>query len=236
MEFFIDTYGRLVKPPDYTAAELNSYCDKLILFYMQKHLGAYEWPIPTDVLIKLIECHASDLDLYADLSEEGEGIAGVTYVYSDQIPEVKISRELSEQDCHKHVLRRTLAHEFAHAFFHGYFWYGQTPVFDIFSSDTNTRVVYKCRQCREGEAESWAESQAEFAAGAVLMPGTPLVLHLAHPYRIRHNLHWPVKADTEHANRLIDVVAEYFDVCRFDASQRLVDLKIVVGDIALGGW
>lgn len=226
MEFYIDIEGRLVKPPDYSQAELSCSSAKLVLYYMQKHLGGYKWPIPTDVLIKLLEIHASDLDLYADLSDEEEGTTGATYVYSDQKPEVKIARELSDGH-HEHELRQTLAHEFAHTYFHGYFWYWQTPVFEAFKSKAQIRTVYRCKEGECSGDRPWAEAQAEFAARALLMPVDPLEFQIVEPYSIRQGVRWPFLTGSDHAANLTETAARYFDVSRTEAHTRLCELGYI---------
>jgi Zn-dependent peptidase ImmA (M78 family) len=223
MEFYIDMDGRLVKPPNYSQVELSCASEKLVLYYMQKHLGGYKWPIPTDVLVKLLEIHASDLDLYADLSEDEEGTTGATYVYSDQKPEVKVSRELSDGH-HEHELRHTLAHEFAHTFFHGYFWYWQTPVFEAFKSNPQIRTVYRCKQAEYATEQPWAEIQAEFAARALLMPLSHLVFQIVESYSMRQAARWPFLTGSDHAERLTQTTASYFDVSLSEADTRLCEL------------
>jgi Zn-dependent peptidase ImmA (M78 family) len=226
MEFHIDMDGCLVKPPNYSQVELSCSSEKLVLYYMQKHLGGYKWPIPTDVLIKLLEIHASDLDLYADLSDDEEGTTGATYVYTHQKPEVKVSRELSDGH-HEHELRQTLAHEFAHTFFHGYFWYWQTPVFEKFKSNRQIRTVYRCKKTECVTEQPWAEAQAEFAARALLMPFSPLVFQIVEPYSTRQAVRWPFFAQSDHANELTEIAAKYFEVSPLDARTRMCELGIL---------
>ena len=85
-------------------------------------------PIPTGALLKLIERDAADLDLYADLSGEGEGVEGVTYFFTMGRPKVRILRALTEQKHRAHRLRNILAHEYAHVRLHSDLWRGRKRV------------------------------------------------------------------------------------------------------------
>jgi hypothetical protein len=77
--------------------------------------------IPTEALTKLIERDAGDLDLYADLSQEGPEVQGLTEFFPNQKPNVKILGALSQQS-NEHRLRTTLTHEYGHVKFHDCLW------------------------------------------------------------------------------------------------------------------
>jgi Zn-dependent peptidase ImmA (M78 family) len=68
----------------------------------------------------MIEQETSDLDLYADLSVEGEDVEGLTEFYRNKKPSVKIARELSLDLSRYSRLRTTLAHEYGHVKFHAF--------------------------------------------------------------------------------------------------------------------
>jgi hypothetical protein len=113
--------GRFHMRPYYEVDELDQECERIITKFMQERCGGLILPIPTDILTKLIERDAEDLDLYADLSAEGSDVQGVTDFYPGQKPRVRIAEELS-QDRHEHRLRTTLTHEYGHVWFHKALW------------------------------------------------------------------------------------------------------------------
>ena len=70
-----------------------------------------------DDLHVLIEEHADSLDSFADLSDYGDDVEGVTAFFPDRRPEVFISEKLSNDPRRKNRFRTTLAHEFGHGLF-----------------------------------------------------------------------------------------------------------------------
>jgi hypothetical protein len=95
MKYVSDRSGRFPKRPHYEPSELDQECEHIITDFMRSHCGGFRLPIPTEALTKLIERDAEDLDLYADLSEEGEDVEGVTAFVPQQKPRVRISSSLS---------------------------------------------------------------------------------------------------------------------------------------------
>jgi len=103
MRWVRDTTGRFPRRPHYEQHELDAACDELV--------GARAEPkLSTDALMVLIERHAADLDLYADLSAEGADVEAVTDFVPGERPRVRISARLSESPRREHRLRTTLAH------------------------------------------------------------------------------------------------------------------------------
>src|SRR6185436_17780598 len=93
-----DKTGRFRLRPHYDPTELDHECEDIISSFMCEVCGEFSLPIPTDVLTKLIERDSQDLDLYADLSEEGNDVEGVTDFRPGSKPIVRISASLSTAD------------------------------------------------------------------------------------------------------------------------------------------
>lgn len=89
---------------------------------MGERYGHLTLPIPTDALMNLIERDAEDLDLYADLSNEGPSVDGLTRFFHGSKPKVLIAQELSLPGRSEHQLRTTLSHEYAHVMLHDRLW------------------------------------------------------------------------------------------------------------------
>jgi hypothetical protein len=68
-------------------------------------------PITTDLLTVMIEEHAEQLDLYANMATE---VQGLTTISAAKRPFVRINRQLSTASHRTNRLRSTLAHEFYH--------------------------------------------------------------------------------------------------------------------------
>jgi hypothetical protein len=79
-------------------------------------------PVPTGGLIKLLEKYAADVNLYADLSREGEGVEGVTVFLTGKRPTVRVARELYVDPIRSHRCRYALAHEYGHVYLHAPAW------------------------------------------------------------------------------------------------------------------
>src|SRR5437773_3390031 len=96
MKYVPDRSGRFQRRPHYEPRELDDECEHIIGEFLRRKYGCIKFPITTDDLTCLVEQDADDLDLYADLSNEGPDIQGVTDFYPKGKPRVRIARELSE--------------------------------------------------------------------------------------------------------------------------------------------
>ena len=122
MKWVNDTTGRFRRRPYYTPEELDNECERMITGFLLKKYGTVRFPLSTDDLSVLVERDTSDLDLFADLSGDGEDVEGTTDFFPHKKPAVKISRELSLDKDKQLRLRTTLAHEYGHVKFHNFLW------------------------------------------------------------------------------------------------------------------
>ena len=74
MRWVRDLTGRFPQRPHYDQKELDNECEQIILSFLREKYGECHLPIPTDDLSIMVQHDTSDLDLYADLSTEGEDI------------------------------------------------------------------------------------------------------------------------------------------------------------------
>jgi len=171
LKYVRDITGRFPQRPHYELPELDNECEGIITQFMGERYAGLCFPIPTEALTLLIERDAADLDLYADLSGEGDDVEGVTEFIPNQKPKVRISKELSEQEHREHRLRTTLAHEYGHVKFHGYLFDLEHGTPSIFSGATQI-VVTKCKRetILNAPQYDWMEWQAGYICGALLMP------------------------------------------------------------------
>ena len=233
MKYVRDTTGRFAQRPYYDPIELDQVVDQLVSEFMQERFGQLILPIPTDALTKLIERDAADLDLYADLSSEGQDVEGVTYFIPNEKPSVGIAQHLSEHAWAEHRLRTTLAHEYGHVKFHA-------SVVDLETRSrpeellANTRNVspQKCQRSKMVNAPNsdWMEWQAGYICAALLLPAGALQ-RLVSDYFERHSLFGPLNVSTPVAGELVIEVAQSFDVSQEAARIRLLKRHYLTEEI-----
>jgi len=122
MRWVVDTTGRFEWRPYYSQDELDNECERIVSEFLIGRYGKGCFPLSTDELSLMIERETSDLDLYADLSGEGEDVEGLTTFFSSKKPAVKIAQELTLDDAKSLRLRETMAHEYGHVKFHAFLW------------------------------------------------------------------------------------------------------------------
>ena len=198
-----------------------------ILAFLNKRYGKAEFPIETDDLTVFIEEQA-DLDSYADLSAEGEGVEGVTEFVSGRRPVVKIADALNASHL-ENRLRTTLTHEYGHIHFHRFmFEDGQGATGSLFAQ-THAAQGNKChRDSIVGAPErDWMEWQAGYACGAILMPVTAL-FDAVQRFRAESNLLYSnLSLQSEPGQNLITAVAASFQTSRDAARVRLLKKGIL---------
>jgi hypothetical protein len=220
-----DTTGRFGQRPHFEMNELDEECEHIITSFMQEQHGRLILPIPTDDLTKLIERDADDLDLYADLSDEGPDVEGITYFRPGQKPRVRIASGLSEPSRPENRLRTTLTHEYGHVKFHDPLWQRvKIPTLDLFA-EAHSISVQKCQRAKiiNAAANDWMEWQAGYICGALLMPVGPL-RRLIQMHLKRYNLYAPLSVSTPAARELIAQVASQFIVSQDAARVRLTKM------------
>jgi hypothetical protein len=97
MKWVNDITGRFPQRPHYNPEEIDYECENVVIDYLKHKYNCVKFPISTDDLTILIEKSTSDLNLYADLSADGEDVEGATDFFLDKEPAVFISEKLSER-------------------------------------------------------------------------------------------------------------------------------------------
>lgn len=214
--------------PHYDPAELDAECETIISSFMREVCGDFSLPIPTDVLTKLIERDSEYLDLYADLSEEGNDVEGVTDFRVGSKPIVRISALLSNADYRDHRLRTTLTHEYGHVRFHDYLYQTSEESGDLFP-DAFIRPPLKCKRDRIIDAAvfDWMEWQAGYICGAILMPIGNLRILVA-DYRKESGVNASIDEASHVGQGLTSRIAGTCDVSKEAARVRLLKLRYLV--------
>ena len=223
-----DRTGRFTDRPHYEPAELDRECDGVVRTFLNERYGRVEFPISTDDLTVLIERDAGDRDLYADLSEYGDEVEGVTLFTPGEKPSVKIAAELSEDERRENRFRTTLTHEWGHVHYHTYLWdLIDHKTGDLFGHKSHTHGnVCKRDSMLNAPYTDWMEWQAGYVCGALLMPIAALT-QVVRDHLDRHDQRAPLLCNTVEAAKLIDVVAGQFQVSREAARVRLIKLKFL---------
>jgi uncharacterized protein DUF955 len=158
-----DASGRFPRRPHYETSELEDVCEDLVR-ELRRLRHSTEEALSTDDLAVLIEQHAADVDLFADLPAH---LDGVTDFSRDARPRVRIAARLSGQARLAYRLRTTLAHELTHVVLHNFIWWFDPGVaFD--PRALSPRCALRAR------AIDWMEWQANYCAGALLIPASAL--------------------------------------------------------------
>jgi hypothetical protein len=172
MKMIPDRTGRFPARPHYEIEELEEECERIIESFLLSRYGQYAIPVPTDALVALLERDAAKVNLYCDLSGEGEEVHGLTEFYPGSKPDVSIARELSFQYWREHRKRSTLPHEYGHVHWHAW----------LYDRYCDRRESHKCLRgemvAANGQID-WMEWQAGYISGALLMPRSRMQLHVA---------------------------------------------------------
>ena len=173
MKWVPDKTGRFPERPYYERDELDYECESLVTSFLQAQQSSVSYPISTNDLTILLEKSTSDLDLYADLSAEGDEVEGVTDFIANNKPRVRISGHLSHQSNVDNRLRTTVTHELGHVKFHAFLWpHNQIPLLAVTSDGRSPRC--KRETILNAKIVDWMEWQAGYASGAFLIPITTL--------------------------------------------------------------
>lgn len=219
-----DRTGRFSQRPHFKPEELDRECENIVAALLREGDGTEEFPLATEQLTRLIERDAEDLDLYADLSEYGPEVEGLTKFVPGRKPLVSISRELASDERRKNRLRTTLAHEWGHVHFHAYLWEIEPPGPDLLRHNPHAdKQICKRDTMLDAAEYDWMEWQAGYVCGAVLMP-VSRVRSLVRTYQEEHGLFGPIGVTDSHGRALIEAVRRRFDVSADAARIRLLKL------------
>jgi Zn-dependent peptidase ImmA (M78 family) len=227
MKWVPDTSGRFDKRPHYSPGELDDECEAIITKFLLEKYRKIEYPIKTDDLVGLLEQDAN-LDQFADLTSQGAGdIWGETDFSPGEKPLVRINSKLSSDLRFENPFRTTLTHEFTHVRLHGFLFAEKSSRPTLFGPASK-----ESHSCRREQIETiaeydWAEWQAAYCSGALLMPRTAiraLAADFAKRCALSASRH---HVDSAVGQQLIDEVAKGFGVSAQAAKVRLSKLGFI---------
>lgn len=220
-----DNTKRFRKRPHFKPEEIDRECEALTAGFLLKHRGKVEYPLSTNDLTVLIEQNVRELDVYADLSADGEDVEGVTRFIIGNRPVIEISEPLSTNQRRENRFRTTMAHELGHARLHDPLFQAAFSSGDLFEHAREARIVCKRETILDAPQRDWMEWQASYASGAYLMPRSAL-RDLLKPH-IEHQGMPPYNASEPIADTLISAVVNGFQVSRDAARTRLSKLNYI---------
>lgn len=227
MRYVPDKTGRFSQRPHFKPQELDRECESIVASFLKDRRGIVGYPISTDELTVLIERDTESLDQFADLSEYGPNVEGLTLFQPGRKPHVKISARLAEDERRQNRLRTTLAHEYGHVRFHAILWDMEPPNADLLrrKPTANMQICYRDTMLDAVQTD-WMEWQAGYACGAFLMPASAL-RQLIRSYMERHGLFGVIGERDSHGQALIEIVKGGFEVSGDAARIRLIKLGIL---------
>ena len=221
MKWVKDNTGRFAQRPHYTPEDLDRDCETTISEFLIRHNGRVEYPISTDDLTVLIESVVEDLDLYADLSDDGAEVEGVTDFYRGNLPKVKISRKLTSDPRLSNRLRTTLTHELGHVKFHASL-FDAPATGSLFGNESSSSNKCKRDNMLSSAQTNWMEWQAGYACGAFLMPATALTETVRTFLVDQRIVGSQLLLSSVEADALIRYVSSCYQVSRLAAQIRLL--------------
>ena len=117
-----DITGRFHQRPHYEPREIDIECTTIICDFLRNLYGQACFPVSTNDLTKLVEKYSSSFDQYADLSQYGLDVYGLTEFFPKGRPKVSVSSRLSDSSIYENRFRTTMTHELFHAIFHDYLY------------------------------------------------------------------------------------------------------------------
>ena len=226
VQYVPDRTGRFSQRPHFEPDELDRECENIIFSFLKENYGEVKFPISTDDLTRLIERESEDLDLYADLTDYGADVEGLTE-WCEQRPCVKISALLAADGYRENRLRTTLTHEYGHVHFHTALWKLEASQHDLLTqSSTANKQLCKRSTISNAAQTDWMEWQAGYVCGALLMPVSH-VRGLVGSYKEARGLFGPVGYASKHGQALVSVVQTAYQVSADAARIRLFKLNIL---------
>ncbi len=220
-----DRTGRSARRPHYQPEEIDKECEDIVQRFLIQRYGEAKFPISTDDLTRLIERDSDDLDLYADLSEFGQTVEGMTEFQPGRRPLVRISASLANDGRRENRLRTTLTHEYGHVHFHSDVWDAEQPQGCLFvQRPTADRQTCKRDAILNATQGDWMEWQASYACGAFLMPPSQ-VRRLVGEYREVNGLFGDINHTDQHGRALVAEMQTAFQVSADAARVRLLRLE-----------
>ncbi len=217
-----DPAGRFQQRPFWSEAEIDQMCERRIEQFLQRLHGKVEYPISTEDLKTLIEDDARDLDQYADLSEYGADVEGLTEFEPGKKPRVRIAANLAEDDRRENRLRTTLTHEYGHARFHAFLFDAEPRAIDLFDPTCAKPQVVSCKrgEMLDAPAIDWMEWQAGHMCGALLMPATA-ARRVVRTVQERHGVYGAVTLESQPGRAMVEALVAQFQVSAEAARVRL---------------
>jgi len=235
MHWTSDHTGLFVKRPYYSTGELDHLSEQLITTFLAFRHPHVAFPVATDDLTVLVQYLGATLDASADLSAHEGMIHGVTEFIPGDRPLVRISRRLSANPRDEYRLRTVLTHMCAHVWLHRPGSEARRRLGPLFGGDS--RVTYRCAPTTILRAPSsdWAEWQAGYVSGALLMPVSRLRAVIQRFLEREQVLRGPFPVHSPAGQLLVREVMTAFAVSAEAARVRLLQRGVLTEESVVQG-
>jgi Zn-dependent peptidase ImmA (M78 family) len=225
-----DNTGRFQRRPHYLQGELDHECEHIMCSFLISRHSKVTYPITTDDLIHLLE-NVAVVDQYADLKDEsGNELWGLTEFAPATSPLVRINAKLSSDERFANPFRTTLSHELAHVKLHGPLFEAKASSPGLFEGSEIGKQQCKREQVESPSEYDWAEWQAGYCSGALLMPLSALRLSVTEFLKNAGLSVTGVSVSSKHGQDLIAMVSRKFAVSIAAAKVRLTKLGFLKAD------
>ena len=222
--------GRCPERPYSSVDELDHLCEQLITTFLGSRHHHLAFPIATDDLTALVQYLGATLDASADLSAHERMTHGCTEFMPGRRPLVRMARWLSASPRYEHRLRTTLTHACGHVWLHRPVSEARQRLGQLFEG--GRRVAYRCEPTTmlRAPASDWAEWQAGYVSGALLMPVSALREVIRRFLAREQALRGPFPVASPDGRRLVREVAAAFAVSEEAARVRLLQRHVLTED------
>ena len=231
MKWIPDETGRFPLRPFYDTQEIDENCDGIVIEFLTRKYGCVKLPLQTGDMELILGEHTTEFDPYADLTNEGEDIEGVTLFFKQKDPIVRISETLSQHYSQENRRRTTIAHELGHVTFHSGLF---QRIFSSGSSEDNASQPVRCNRQNISSPQKidWLEWQAFYAAGAFLMPISQMEAIAQEIFNLV-KVRGPFHVDSSAGRGFLTRVTHGCQISSAAATVRLIQLGHITEDKAL---
>jgi hypothetical protein len=230
MHWSSDCTGRFVMRPSYGPEELEQLCEYLLTTFLRFCHGHVPYPVATANLIVLVAYLGGTLEW-----SEARGLSGSAQFLPGRRPRVCIARPPAARPQDAQRVRTLLAHMCGHIWLHRPVAAARLGWGPLVPS--GGPVIYRCRPATilGAPTADWAEWQAGYVAGVLLMPVRALGAVIQHALAREPRLRGPFSISSLAGQRLVQEIMAAFAVSEAAARVRLLQRGVLTEEGVVQG-